>query len=39
MTSPEELRQAWLHILPPESVVDIHADPFDVEGGGSPHAA
>lgn len=32
----EELRQAWLHILPPGSVVDVHADPFDAEQG-SPH--
>jgi len=32
----EELRAAWLHILPPGSVVDVHADPFDRENG-APH--
>jgi cation diffusion facilitator family transporter len=32
----EDLRQAWLHVLPPGSVVDIHADPFDSQSG-SPH--
>lgn len=32
----EDLRQAWLHVLPPGSVVDVHADPFEV-GEGSPH--
>ncbi len=36
-TVSEELRQAWLHVLPPGSVVDIHADPFDSQEG-SPHA-
>lgn len=34
----EDLRQAWLHVLPQGSVVDVHADPFDAESG-SPHAA
>ncbi len=33
----EDLRQAWLHVLPPGSIVDVHADPFDAELG-SPHA-
>lgn len=33
----EDLRDAWLHVLPPGSVADVHADPFDVEDG-SPHA-
>lgn len=32
----EELRAAWLHILPPESMVDVHADPYDREKG-APH--
>ena len=32
----EELQLAWLNVLPPGSVVDIHADPFDARGG-SPH--
>jgi len=32
----EELRAAWLHVLPPASVVDVHADPFDRETG-APH--
>ena len=33
----EELRYACLHVLPPGSVVDVHADPFDPQEG-SPHA-
>ena len=33
----EELRTAWLKVLPAGSVVDIHADPFDAQFG-SPHA-
>ena len=32
----EQLREAWLHVLPPGSVVDIHVDPF-TPGEGSPH--
>lgn len=32
----EELRAAWLHVLPPASVVDVPADPFDRETG-APH--
>jgi cation diffusion facilitator family transporter len=32
----EDLRQVWLAGLPPGSVVDVHADPFDAEQG-SPH--
>jgi cation diffusion facilitator family transporter len=32
----EDLRQVWLDVLPPGSVVDVHADPFDAEQG-SPH--
>lgn len=34
----ETLRFAWLNVLPPGSIVDVHADPFD-PGAGSPHAA
>jgi cation diffusion facilitator family transporter len=34
----EELRNAWLEVLPPGSVVDVHADPFDAVNG-SPHSA
>ena len=25
----EDLRHAWLHVVPAESVIDIHADPFE----------
>ena len=32
----EALREAWLHVLPPGSVVDIHIDPF-TPGEASPH--
>ncbi len=32
----EELRNAWLDVLPAGSVVDIHADPYDAQLG-SPH--
>lgn len=34
----EELRLLWLDVLPPGSVVDIHADPFTPEEGAA-HAA
>jgi cation diffusion facilitator family transporter len=32
----EALRSAWLYVLPPGSVVDIHADPYDAAQR-SPH--
>jgi cation diffusion facilitator family transporter len=32
----EELRHAWVHALPPGSVVDIHADPYS-PGEAVPH--
>lgn len=32
----EDLRHAWLNVLPPGSIADVHADPFDA-GQGSPH--
>lgn len=32
----ERLRGAWLHALPPGSIVDIHVDPY-TPGEGSPH--
>ncbi len=34
----EELRDAWLHALPPGSAVDIHVDPYTA-GEPSPHHA
>jgi len=34
----EELREAWLHHLPPGSAADIHVDPFTA-GEPSPHHA
>jgi cation diffusion facilitator family transporter len=32
----EELREAWMHVLPPGSAVDIHVDPYTA-GEPTPH--